>query len=221
LNGRQTSVRSEILVRAIESLSGVPDSTAARVKLLAGDLEAAENLARTSHDTDPAGWTPYFIELAKLRLKEGRARDARRALDRLGTGAREECDALLIRREVGRALQDEKELAEVARDLEPLSIGAASWEPRPESQATLSLCLDPERNSGRLLRVHVEVAGPTILVYGWNGARTGNAPATTGSVMLQVPLSGLAGRQDFFIGSLGGKSGSVLRTTSSIAASGD
>jgi len=216
LNGRESSVKAGILARTLDSLSAVPAETTARIKLLTGDVEEAERLARDSQDSELLGWTPFFIDLARLRLKEGRAEEARRALDRLAPGAQSECNSLLIRREIARAAQDDEEVAVVGRSLEDLLLSEAFSEPAPDEEARISLCIDPESSAGRALRVHVESADATVLVYAWNGGRAGRFAVSPGSTFVELAIDGRSGDQELSIGSLEEKSGGVSRVTASL-----
>ena len=200
LNGRQSDVRGETLARALESLSGVPDAVRARVKLLTGNLESAEELTRNVEDRDSPEWTSYFVELARLQLKRGDAQKARDALGRVSPAAREGCDVLIARREVARFLQDNGELLAVSRMLEPLRLAAQSVSASPgSSEASVSLCLDREWTSGRVLAVSIEVAAPAVVVYGWDGGRSGPVSVSERSNVLHVPVGRLSGRHTFSV----------------------
>jgi len=205
LNGRESQVKREALARALESLSGVPEAILARGKVLVADLEGAEELASKSQDLDSLDWVPYFVELARLELKRGRPRDAQRALERLADGAREDCDVLLTRRDVARALRDRAELEAVEETLKRLRVRSHSVETEPGSpEAALSFCLDPDWAKGRVLIVQIEVAAPAVLVYGWDGGRSGTLLASESSTILRVPLTGLSGRNFSVRAALGG-----------------
>jgi len=205
LNGRESQVKREALARALESLSGVPEAILARGKVLVADLEGAEELASKSQDLDSLDWVPYFVELARLELKRGRPRDAQRALARLAAGAREDCDVLLTRRDVARALRDSAELEAVEETLKRLRVRSHSVETEPGSLETaLSFCLDPDWAKGRVLIVQIEVAAPAVLVYGWDGGRSGTLLASESSTILRVPLTGLSGRNFSVRAALGG-----------------
>jgi hypothetical protein len=200
LNGRQSDIRGETLARALESLSGVPDVVWARVKLLTGNLESAEELARNSEDWESPEWASYFVELAGLQLKRGDSQKAREALGRVSPAAREGCDVLIARREVARSLQDDGELLAVNRMLEPLRLAAHSVSASSgSSEASASLCLDREWTGGRVLAVVIEVAAPAVLVYGWDGGRSGPVSVSESSNVLRVPLDGLSGRHTFAV----------------------
>ncbi len=200
LNGREFDVKGETLARSLESLSGVPQAVLARVKLLTGNLGGADEPARGPQGVDASEWTAYFVDLAKLELKRGRAREARAALERVSPDAREECEVLLTRREVARALRDGAELENVNQRVESLRIGSHSAEAAlPSLQATLSFCLDAEWAKGRVLTLEIEVAAPAVLVYGWDGGRSGTLSALEDSSILRVPLRGLSGWRSFSV----------------------
>jgi hypothetical protein len=215
LAGRESSIPGVVLDRAIESLSRVPPATQARVKLLAGRPAEAEELARGSQE-DRSGWARFYIDLARFRLSEGRADGARNALDRLEPGERRGCDALLIRREVERALQNGEQVAGLNRELEGLGALPASSEPPPDGEARLPLCVDPESAAAHVARVEVDASEPTLLFYGWNGGRAGRFVASAGSSFAELPIDGRFGAQELALGPVGRRPG-VRRVTALIA----
>ncbi len=200
LNGRERDVKGEAMDRAVEALSGVPQAVRARVKLLAADPHRAQALTGESETEDSFEWTPFFVELAGFELKRGHAREARMALERLAPDAHEECDLLLARREVARALGDGLELDAVSQRLESLS---ASFYPQGawSADGTLSLCVDPEQSASRFLTVELVTQSPALVSYGWDGGRLG-ALLVRGNGVVRVPLTGLIGRRTFSIRAL-------------------
>jgi hypothetical protein len=214
LNGRESDVKGETLARSLDPLSGVPEAVLARVKLLMGDLEDAEELASRSGDVDALEWTPYFVELARFELKRGRSKEARSALERVAPGAEEECDVLQTRRDVARAMGDGAELEAVNQRLESLKMGSQSADVVPEfPEVSLSFCIDPAWAKGQVLMVEIEVAAPAVLFYGWDGGRSGTLSASGSSSILRVPLVGLAGRRTFSVrASAGGPVGQLHAT---------
>jgi len=101
---------------------------------------------------------------------------------------------------VARALRDGAELENVNQRVESLRIGSHSAEAAlPSLQATLSFCLDAEWAKGRVLTLEIEVAAPAVLVYGWDGGRSGTLSALEDSSILRVPLRGLSGWRSFSV----------------------
>jgi thioredoxin-like negative regulator of GroEL len=202
LEGRESSVAGETLARTVAALSDVPDYVMARVTLRAGDVSAAQEFA--SHPQDPGApeWVPYYTDLARLLLKQGRARDARGALDLVPFGAREDCDGLLARRDVARALKDTGELAVVAQRLDAVRNATRSID-APSEAGTISACLDPEQNGGQPVSLRLSSAGPSLVQYGWGRGRSGTA-LIQGDRVFSVPTEGLSGRRDLTVRSIAG-----------------
>jgi hypothetical protein len=199
LNGRQREVRGEALARAVEALAGVPSSVRARAKILAGDESGALELADQA-EADPIDWTPFFIDLARFEMREGKPAQARAALERLAPTALEDCEVLLVRRELARTLADGRELESVAQKLMSTAAMRESW----SAGGTLSLCLDPTRTQGRALAVAVQSEAPAVVSYGWDGGRSGIALVSKGEDILRIPLGGIAGRRSLWIKALAG-----------------
>jgi thioredoxin-like negative regulator of GroEL len=202
LDGRESAVPAETLSRTLDALSDVPDHVTARVKLRAGDVAGAEELAGRPQNQGSPEWTLYYADLARFFLKQGRAREARGALDLFPLATRDDCDALLARREVARALRDPAELGVVGQRLESLRNSPRWQDPAPEG-ATLSLCVDPEQAGGQSFALMLVPQGPAIVDYGWGGGRAGTLFLQTERV-ISVPLAGLAGRRELTVRSVAG-----------------
>jgi hypothetical protein len=190
LDGRESSVAPATLTRTIDALSGVPDDVSARVKLRAGDVAGAEELARRPQNQGGPEWSVYYAELARLLLQQGRAREARATLDLVSLGARDSCDVLLARREVALALSDSAELATVNQRI------ASSVSPRRQDLApervTFSVCLDPQEAERQSLELRVAPQGPAVIRYGWGAGRSG-MQFLQGEGVVSLPASGLSG----------------------------
>lgn len=197
LDGREANVSGEALRRAVEALSGVPPAIAARIELLAGNEEAAAELARASEGTESLDWTPYFVQRALWELGRRHAAEARAAIEKIAPDARAECGVLLARRAAARALRDQAEAELVNASLSSLQkefYGADSW----SRTGGLSLCVDPVWAGKRLLKVSLEAETPAILAYGWNGGRSGTVLVER-SGEVTVSLAGLSGRNTFSV----------------------
>jgi len=199
LNGRQRDVRGEALARAVEALAGVPSSVRARAKILAGDESGALELAEQA-EADPIEWTPFFIDLARFEMRQGNPAQARAALERLAPTAREDCETLLVRRELARTLADGRELESVGQKLMSTAGLRESW----SAGGTLSICLDPARTQGRVLAVALQSEGPAVVSYGWEGGRSGIVLVSKGEDVLRIPLGGMAGRRSLWVKALAG-----------------
>jgi hypothetical protein len=191
LDGRDRSVGPRTLFGALQSLTGVPGVVQARVLLIARDRAGAEKLAASAGEPAPIEWAPYFVELASRELREGRLEGARDAAAKLSPAAREECEALLVRRDIARRLAKADELGAIEKMLGPLCLPPpGDW----SSRGAVSLCLDPESAAGDSVRVRVGSGAATLLSYGWDGGRLLTASLPSRSVDFRVPLAGRAGR---------------------------
>lgn len=213
LNGRERDVQGEAVARAVTALSGVPDPVRARAKLLAGELSGAQTLVRNSETIGSFEWTPFFLALAQYELKQKRVSEARRALEKLAPAARDECDALLVRRRVAQALGSAVEVDAINHMLSLLqgdSFPPDAW----SADGTLSLCLDPEETRGLALSVRLTATRPALVRYGWDGGRLGSLLVRDNAI-LAVPLAGLAGRRAFSVSVIVGEpirpTGTLLR----------
>ena len=200
LDGREAAVPGRVLLRSLDPLSDVPDLILARAKLLAGDRDGAEELARGTAAGEAANWTSYYNDLARFDLAHGNLREARNTLEQMTPESRARCDVLLTRRDVARALGDAAEVETANQILSAMRMRSHSAEPAPgSSEAALALCVDPAWASGRRLTVEVEVAAPALLSYGWDGGRAGTVAAKEASTVWRTPLAGVAGSRSFFI----------------------
>ena len=206
LEGRLGDVDGGALARADEALSGVPDPIRARVRLAAGDRLGWEEVVRRAEGVGSLGWTPFFADLTRAEAKLGHLEGARVALARIAPAALEECDVLLVRRDLARLARDGQELASLQRDLGL----TRRREFPPEAWADgrhLSLCVDPEEDADAILDVRIGGAEPALAAWGWDGAL---AP---GAVLLlpgrdepiHVPLAGLSGRHALSLYVLAGR----------------
>jgi hypothetical protein len=210
LAGREADVPPRTLARALEPLSGVPAIVAARVKLMLGDVEGANELSQDSDEEGSIEWTPYYVTLSKYELSQGKPALASSALARVAPAIREECEVLIARREVARALDDQREIQTSQDSLERTRSAfdpQQAWSPN----GTLSVCIDPERAARWLLNVDLVAEKPAIVGYGWDGGRLGTLfVPETGT--LSMPLQGLSGRRTFAVETLLGGKVHVART---------
>jgi hypothetical protein len=214
LDGRETAVPAATLSRTLDALSDVPEHVTARVKLLAGDVAGAAQLADRPQNQGAPEWTLYYADLARYLLKQGRAREARGALDLLSLATRDSCDALLARRDVSRALQDAAEVAIVSQRLASFRNSPRSLDPAPEG-ARLSICVDPEQAASQSLELKLVPRGPSVLRYGW-GAGRAETLFLQSERAISVPLVGLAGSRDLTVQSV---AGAAVRASASFVGS--
>jgi hypothetical protein len=214
LNRRASEVKIEALARAVASLSGTPDSVRARLKLLGGDRRGAEEIADRTEKPDPLEWAPYFVELARFDLKHGEAADARRDLER-SAEAQGECDLLLARREIARALRDETSVRVVQRELDQ---NWMAFDPQNawSAMGTLSVCVDPERLAAQALSMNLTAERPALVDYGADGGRSGSLVVGK-SAILSIPLYGLSGSRTFEIETVLGGPARVSSTVIQVA----
>lgn len=197
LAGREPDVGPPALGRALELLTGVPNSVRAEVHLLNGETGEAEELATTAGGAGELEWISYFLRLARVHLSRGQAAEAAEALARLAPAAREDCDAVLARRDLARALGDSSDAQSLDRRLAGLRAAAQpqrDW----SSGENLSLCVTPEQIRDGTLTVEIEAESPAIVAYGWDGGRSG-VVALSRVNRLNVPLPRAPGRRTFTI----------------------
>jgi hypothetical protein len=206
LDGREESVSPAVLLRTVAALNGVPDPVRARIELAAGHVEAARALARAIA-ASPEEWSAFHLDVARRELSAGRIVEARQALSRLGPEARGGCGALLLRREIARRLRDVDE----ARTAE--SRLATLREPEPHdwsSVGTLSLCVDPEWSTGRILDVVIGPGAPALVRWGWDGGRAGTLAVPASETSVRAPLDRAAGQRMLWVSFLIGGQGRTL-----------
>ncbi|MEO8189181.1 MAG: hypothetical protein ABI682_02475 [Acidobacteriota bacterium] len=194
LEGRQNEIDGALLLRVVETLTGVPDTVRARARALAGDLEAAGEMAARGAAVDRPRWTPVFLEIARAHFKSGRVREAWLALEAIAPADQESCNVLLARRDVARALGNRLELGAVGRSLES-QLATLQSSPAWSSSGGLALCLDPEQTTGQRLTVDLDSSAPAIVVWGWDGYSMGRTLLAPGHTALVLPLAGLTGQR--------------------------
>lgn len=86
-----------VVAGQIDAFTGVPSSTLAEVRLMAGDVGEAERIARSAQDAGSLSWAPYLLMLARHYALIGANGDATDALGRLPTAATNTFEALLVR----------------------------------------------------------------------------------------------------------------------------
>lgn len=214
LDGRESAVSAVTLSRTLDALSDVPDHVTARVRLRAGDVAGAQELADRPQNQGGAEWTLYYADLARLLLRQGHAREARGALDRFSLADRDDCDALLARRDVARALGDLAEQALVGQRLVAMRSSPRRRDPVPGG-ARLSICVDPELADSSSLDLKLLPQGPSVVRYGWGSGREG-VLFLQNERMVQVRLAGLSGARDLTVQSV---AGAAVRASASLVAS--
>lgn len=202
LRGRERDVRPAALGRAAEGVGGVPAHLRADILLLNGEIAEAEKIARSVASIGNTDWTAYFVRLSRAHVSAGRPREAQEALTRIAFESSESCEVLLVRREVARALAD---AAEASALDQALFVLAEPVPPEsPSSEASLSLCLPPERAGRGSFAVRVRSPGETIVAYGWDGGRSGVLHISREG-LVRVPLPSSPGSRVFSVGRLYGE----------------
>ena len=208
LRGRERDVPPAALARAVGGLSGVPAHLRAEVLLLNGEIPGAETIARSVASIGDTDWAPYFVRLSRAHLSAGRPREALEALTRLGLEAGGSCEVLLARRDVGRAVGDTSDASAAEQELLARSALVPLDVFSPE--ATVPLCVPPERAGRGSFSVQVRSPGETILAYGWDGGRSGILYlAREGLVSTTVPQT--PGGRLFSVGRFYGENVSIAR----------
>ena len=196
------------LLHALTGLGGVPETLRARVLLLAGNTYGWQSLLADVESSETLHWTSFFVELTRQRLAQNDGPEAEAAVRRISRHSANECDVLLVRRDVARAREDAAELA-LLRGVWPVAF--------PETIAagsgSIAVCVDPERDAARelTLTVSTSTAGSAYAYWGWDGGRAGTILLEgNGERTLRFPLKGLSGRRIFSLGTLVGSDVKVL-----------
>lgn len=197
---------SASLLRAVAPLSGVPIPVAASLLDSANDHTTAEKLRNSGAVSSAADWAGYDVSSARRALSRGDVSAARRALERLSPDARENCDALLVRRDFANRAGDAAGSAEIERRLSEQRSDPALRE-RWRSTGRLAMCIDESAATGRSLVLPLD-AEKAIVAYGWDGTRTGTI-LLSGPRVLVLPLEGRDGARELWITGLAG--GPVMR----------
>lgn len=192
LEGRSDGLDPVAVGRAAAAMTGVPEVEQARLALLAGDRYGWEQVVGESKTVGSLEWTPFFTELARAELAEGRVAEAGEALGRIAAPARGECAVLLARRAWAEAAGDRTEVdtAEAALGkARGVWVGPEAW----STSGKLALCVDPVADREAELRVGLSAASPALLAWEVNGGRRGTFTVGPEVASLRVPLSGLQG----------------------------
>jgi hypothetical protein len=196
--GLETAPGGTAIGMTVNALNGVPDPERARARLFAGDVYGAEALFQRSESVGSFEWTPFLLELARFRINQKLFDGAGMALDALAPAARNECDAVIVRKQLAVALGKNPSESPPAPAVQQLPKG--SW----TANGMLSLCVDPDAGQLQRLTTTIESDSQALLSYGWNGGRQGSMLLPAGRVFLSVPLSDLRGRNTFFVQTLAG-----------------
>ncbi len=194
--GIETAPGGAIIATVVNSLSGVPEPIRARARLLGGDVEGAQAIFERSDSAGSFEWTPFLLDMASYRMAQNSLDAARAAIDALAMAARNECDAVVLRRKLA-ALDGSTENAPIPVTL---SLPQEAW----SSTGSLSLCLDPEAATMRDLTATVDAASPVLVSWGWNDGRHGILQLDAGKTTVRISIAGHGGRQVFFIRPLTG-----------------
>ncbi len=194
--GIETAPGGAVIATVVNSLIGVPEPIRARARLLGGDVEGAQTLFERSDSAGSFEWTPFLLDLAAYRMSQSSFDAARGAIEALAPAARNECEAVVVRRRLA-ALDG-------TSDRIPLpatpALPAAAW----SSNGSLSVCIDPEAGAIRELSTTVETPAPTLLTWGWNDGREGILQIDAGRTGIRVATSDHTGRQTLLLRSLTG-----------------
>lgn len=192
LAGRMKGLDGAVLAGAASSLTGVPFPLQARLFLAAGLVEIAEELEKGSMTRGSFEWTEYYVELARYHLARNEREKATEALGRISPAARGECDVALV----------SGLLSSVAPTAQPIAVTSSDGVVVPEAWSAngmLSLCIDPRAMAQRHLVIDVKANGDGLVEWGWNDARSGTVVASDSGASLRIPLSGIEGREVFFL----------------------
>lgn len=197
-SGLETAPGGAAVGMTVNALNGVPDPERARARLFAGDIYGAESLFQRSESAGSFEWTPFLLDLARFRISQKLLDGAGMALDAVAPAARDECDAVIVRKQLAIALGKNPPEAPVAPAVQRLAQG--SW----TASGVLSLCVNPDVAQLQQLTTTIDSVSPALIGYGWNGGRRGSMLLPAGRVFVSVPLSDLTGRNSFFVQTLAG-----------------
>ncbi len=194
------------LMRAASGLVGISEGERALLLLMAGDDFGWRRVLEHADTLGSSEWTPFFVEKARQQLEKGAPAEAEAALGAMPRFDLEQCDVLLVRRDVARARERGPELAELRSSwllAFPKALVVPAW---PASGAgTLSVCVDPETDGSSELVVTVGASEPALAWWGWDGGREGTVRLEAGGEReLSFPLAGLRGSRSFSLGPLFG-----------------
>lgn len=189
LNGRMKAVNPGILARPLEALSDVPAPVAARAALAMGDTFRAESIAASADASGSFEWTPFHVDFARHRLREGDAPAAATAFGRISDSARDECEVALVRRAVTQALNVR---AEVAPGLLPQFYPPDFWSP-----SGVPICIDSSAGYKRLTVMMDVTQSPALVAFGFDGGRSTIILLSPGNTRISLPLGARSGRHFF------------------------
>jgi hypothetical protein len=196
-SGIETVAGGAAVGEAMSALEAVPDPIRARARLLAGDVFGAESLLQRSDSAGSLEWTPFLLDLARFRIAQNMPDSAQTALDTLARAARNECEVVLVRRQLERLRAASPPQSLPAPEELPESL---SW----SNDGQLSVCIDPDTAPRSFLATTIEAPAPALVSYGWNGGRRASISVPAGRVRVSVPLAGQWGRNAFFLRTLAG-----------------
>jgi hypothetical protein len=202
LDGRMSAIAPEAVGRIVESLSEVPAPIRARVDVAGGNVAEAEAALRSAETPAPFAWTAAVLDLARYRLRHDAPAEAEKTLALLSPAASDECEALMVRRSVARALGRRSEADQISAQLAlaaPRGILSTDFAP----SKSVSLCIDPETLGGRSLHLVFSAPAPALVSYGWDGARMANV-LVDNRAGVTLPLLQLPGRHSLFARSIAG-----------------
>ncbi len=189
----------QALVRAASGLVGISEGERALLLLLADDNFGWRRILDHADTLGSSEWTPFFVEKARRQLERGAPAEAEAALAEMPRFDLEQCDVLLVRRDVARARERGVELAELEAAWPlafPKTLSVPAW---PASGAgTLSLCVDPETDGASELVVTLGASEPALAWWGWDGGREGVIRLEAGGERERTfPLASLRGARSF------------------------
>jgi hypothetical protein len=202
-SGIETVAGGEAIGEAMSALDAVPDPIRARARLLAGDVFGAESLLQRSDSNGSLEWTSFLLDLARFRIEQKMPEAAQTALDNMARAARNECEVLLVQRQL------ERMRGSVPMPSSPEAPPIRSW---PDG-GQLSICIDPDTAPRSYLATSIAADTPALVSYGWNGGRRASTFVPAGRFRLTVPLADHWGRNTFFLRTLAGGPASPVTST--------
>lgn len=204
LDGRTSEVDVTALSHLADGLANVPPEIRARLFALSGERYRLDRLRDSEEASGTLSWTGAFVAGARRALTLGKLEEAAEELRLVSSGARGECEVLLVRRDLAEA-----QAATSVRD----SLSAELVKASPEihlpaawsASGSLSLCIDPAREDAarRVARIEIAPAEEALVAWGWDGGRS-SFQVVSGPTVIEVSLEGLSGRRALFFETLAG-----------------
>ncbi|HUJ12908.1 MAG TPA: hypothetical protein VL284_03875 [Thermoanaerobaculia bacterium] len=149
-----TTRYAEVLLPASETFRDIPPPMLAELRLMAGDVAGAEQIARSADDAGSLEWSSYLMLLASRYVASERFDEAGATLLRLSPAAQQMNEARLIRDDVERRRRNTSD-----------RLPSPPWS---RCGAEIRVSVPGRQNIG----IHLQSESPAIVDLGMNDARS-------------------------------------------------